>query len=1675
MSEHDTPPSTPIAPETKTDAPTPTPTPPVRKSRLRRIVRGVLLSLLALILVLGLGIAWVTQTGNGRKFLLAQISDILSESVFTGTITARRIDGPIFGEFILRDVTLTDDEGREAAFLDEAYVRFTFTQLVRKRVIITRLTIDGMRVAGRIREDGSLNLGRLFIPGDPNKIAPEHGFAVAIQQLTLNGTDIRIVDERVNELVVAFTNPTLVGDFDMDGRGRMHAGVKKLASDISFGLTMGKEFSSRIDELTIDIDLEAITFAAERLSVGETGLFGFDGSITRSSTVGELFEYMEVRMPNLVFSPDEVAAFVPSLPLATTLVVGATIAGPPQDVVLRASLSGADQGANLRVKLDLSKPDDIGLIGALLVQEFKPELWLALSGITGDVNAAIRFNVQGLTPQRLVAGLEIDIEPSTLLGYKLDRGLMRVGYAQNVATIDTMHFNAGSAVLSGEGRVALSGDVDLHVSLDAPDLSDLTVSAPNAPDLTGRANLDIRAIGQVPFEQLQGAEITTVPQILDEVVRHLDIRAVVSTRRFTMPGVRIGAADVEVTADRGDAFEAKLSANLEDAQFSGTTVDAFEATGSVRGDQLALQAHARAMGADLVLDTAGAWSMNGVNLRVNQLDLIYKEITGSLAYPARIEARLSDEGAFEGARVQDLHFDGPGVQIRVDNARYDAAGTIRADYLVRIDEVKNVTDLLGLTDWNASGSLVASGQIEGTANRPRYYVDLRASELRAMNLGPVSGALRAEQLPRHMEIQGALCLGPTPENATPDDVRCAGRDVLFQADGVKLPIIPGFTSVGPRFDEKGMLDGAMVIGPIDIQAIAAEIPSLAPYALRGIVGANMYLDGTFTAPNVAAIVTLKNVYGTIPASPTRAAVEIGPIETVGNLKIEDAGDGLSQATWGLGGAGLKVGSDTWLRARGDVRGPVRGFLLGDIALKELVQNTWGTLVSLEVPDRAFSELPEALLPRELGRDGSVYMSLDVTREASFSGAKFWANVSNLQWDDIGPVEIFASAVSSNDTVLNVSVESQDVDVSAVLDANLRASLSELIARGILPDDVLEARLYLPEFALRDIPSGAVRDRVESITQQGVQTDVSPTLTGYLDVFNTLADLRGRGRFRMGNIMTATGGITEAALEVLVGDTSVTGMRSTEPRVQVMMSVCGPNDTCAMQLHAGAKMPVRSADFLFGDADDREAALARILRTDYAARLLAESAPLAALAPAWLLTGLLTNVDGALDADLRVTGRVDTIPAIAGELRIQNASGEILPLARRVEELDLAIVFGPEMARLETLYIDDGRGTVLAEGDIALSEGRPKQATLHFDFDRFLLADPSGLGVFLTAGVPVTATMSGDIFVVEVSLENADILVPDSATSGSSAGPVTLPDNIIFLAEGQTLANYVDQEERLALTGPEDGSVPKVQIPMRVHVSSRDSVRVKQRFADLSLDVDMTLRLDGDTIRTSGGVEVVSGFAQAFGKRFDVSLGHVLFDGSGQGPFDPRVRLTATHRLPRKTASQLGAPSGQYASVSVMMDTYVSNLNIELRSDPPMSESDILNVLLTGRPLETDGDTKPEALTSAGSLLAGFLTDQLGTNPVLDNISVELDDSDGTLDSRFEGGRYFGKDNNIYASVAYIAGADVNQNSVEVAWQFILAQLRTSSVRLELRWGNRRTGAVELLYDVRLAKGLRFVR
>lgn len=1644
--------------------------------------RGLQASL-ALVLFVALSVVWLTQTPWGRKTLLTEVTNFLSQSVFMGNLTAERIDGPIFGEMILRNAVLTDDRGEVVATISQIRAKFTLRELLGMEAHVSRLGAFDAKVYGRIREDGSLNLANLFTPSDPDKVPAEQGFGVFLRSIDIDDLDFEIIDTRTNELVVEMSDSRLVGEFSLERNGDLYALVESLSGNVRFGIAPGQSFLVAIDGVNVNMGEASITFDADQLSVGDTGLFGFEGEIQRSSELDKIFEYLHVEMPELKLNPQEMAVFLPDIPLETILTASVVLNGPPEDVQLVAALSGADQAAALILSLDLAgevQGDDVGIRGNFAVENFKPELWIGLPGVYGDVTASIDFNVTGLTPQRITAGAELRLQPSTLMGYRLDESWILAEYSNSTARITDMRVNAGSIQVQGVAGYGFDGDVDVNIRIDAPDLSDIKDHSPMAPDIQGSLFASLAVTGRLPKTEPGDNPFATIPSIMDRVLPAFEIQGNIDARSVRLPGLNIGTLKLTLAQSPGSQARLNLVGNAGNLNLGGTRVDTARLRTTITKDRFDLDGSVRAMGADVSIGADGNWSLTGVDLRIRELGLANEQIQVAVMQPVEVSAVLDEKGGVERVTFGNLWLAGDGLDVRSDRFVYNGNGSISGDIRAEVADVRTLTQLVGMNELDVRGGVGLTGVVGGSVEKPLFQATLSPRDLTAMGIGPIRGALTVNQTPTHMAVDGALCLrrDGVEEELSPEGARCAGDDPLLIADAVQLPFLPGFSAVGLKLDETGILAGNAVVGPVQLERVLAEIDSAKPFAPRGVVGLTLRLNGTAQRPDVSMTLDLKDVYARLQDG-TANGVVVGPLATTGLLSIGGEEGQPTELWYSLGGKGLTLDGETWLRASGSLRSPIREFLLEEVTLRDAIASTWGNILSIEVPERRLKEIPGRFVPSSIDPETVVYLSADLTKEEFFTGAKISFSANELTFGDVGPVNVTVSAVSSADTQILVYIDTVDlggedlpleIDLSAVLDV----SLGNLLARGILPEDRLSARLLLPSTKLDAFPVATLsaQQLIVGFDEQALQT---PDIEGYADIFGTLADLRLRSRFRLGSLTTATGAMTEAALEILYGPpTDGSFHEAGIHRLQAGLSVCGPANTCAMELRAAAVVGVKSGDFLFGTPAQVERANARIADAKYAAILQSVDAPIEALAPAWLFTGLATGISGRLNSDLRVDGSLSSIPKVRGTLMISDMVGEILPLARKVEELDLTIRAEEEVFFVDDLYINDGRGTILGSGELKMRNGQPQAANLDLEFDTFLLADATGIGAYLTANVPVTATFSPSGIDVNVEIQNGNVIVPDSILSGTTAGPTELPEEFVLVPDEYALRDFMLYTERRE-RDPDNGlSDVTSETRIRVNVRNRERVYVTQRFARLYLGMNLALVLDTNGISMLGNVAVSEGEAQVFGKRFDIVNGLVTFDNGGEGPFDPRIELTASHILPRKTAALLDAPSGRNATVSVEMNTRLSVLNVRLVSDPIMSESDILNVLLTGKPIDS-GEARPEALTTAGSLLAGYLTDQLGANPVLDTVSVELDDSDGSLDSRFEGGRYFGKENSIYASVAWIAGAEPDENSFEMSWQFILAQLKTSSVRLELRWGNRRTGAAELLYDLRLEKGARFLR
>ena len=136
----------------------------------------------------------------------------------------------------------------------------------------------------------------------------------------------------------------------------------------------------------------------------------------------------------------------------------------------------------------------------------------------------------------------------------------------------------------------------------------------------------------------------------------------------------------------------------------------------------------------------------------------------------------------------------------------------------------------------------------------------------------------------------------------------------------------------------------------------------------------------------------------------------------------------------------------------------------------------------------------------------------------------------------------------------------------------------------------------------------------------------------------------------------------------------------------------------------------------------------------------------------------------------------------------------------------------------------------------------------------------------------------------------------------------------------------------------------------------DRVSVRRFDAHLRLLGEIYLTKDpGDELRISGEIEGRQGWYIFQGRRFEIGSAYVTF--TGETPLDPYLFVEAQYR------------TGNYL-VRVRITGTTQHPVLDLTSDPPLDQSDILAVILFGKPASELNNAQGQVLQSqAFALLA----------------------------------------------------------------------------------------------------------
>ena len=346
-----------------------------------------------------------------------------------------------------------------------------------------------------------------------------------------------------------------------------------------------------------------------------------------------------------------------------------------------------------------------------------------------------------------------------------------------------------------------------------------------------------------------------------------------------------------------------------------------------------------------------------------------------------------------------------------------------------------------------------------------------------------------------------------------------------------------------------------------------------------------------------------------------------------------------------------------------------------------------------------------------------------------------------------------------------------------------------------------------------------------------------------------------------------------------------------------------------------------------------------------------------------------------DTDLKAGGTAQVFGAINPKTRQpDNGSGAVNINASGSVSMALAHTFDPDLITSGKVSFAVGAGGVISDptltGKVQFEnvnvavEGIPNglsamNGTLVFNEDRLnvqsLVATTGGgqlkLGGFLTYknGLYADLTATGDV--VRVRLYGL------SATSNTSlrlqGGPTSarLSGNILLTRFG--IGPDVDFAAFAGAGGvqaPPDPTAASNKILLDVHVTSSPSLDFQNSYAKLAGTVDLTVRGTVAEPVVLGKIQITDGSATFAGTKYQLQRGDIYFTNPVR--IDPTIDLDATARV-------------ETYDITIGLHGTAANLKPTYRSDPPLSEVDIFQLLALGRTQE-EAQIYSETQTAAGT-------------------------------------------------------------------------------------------------------------
>ena len=292
----------------------------------------------------------------------------------------------------------------------------------------------------------------------------------------------------------------------------------------------------------------------------------------------------------------------------------------------------------------------------------------------------------------------------------------------------------------------------------------------------------------------------------------------------------------------------------------------------------------------------------------------------------------------------------------------------------------------------------------------------------------------------------------------------------------------------------------------------------------------------------------------------------------------------------------------------------------------------------------------------------------------------------------------------------------------------------------------------------------------------------------------------------------------------------------------------------------------------------------------------------------------TGLAHSFDPDLITSGEVSFTmaaggrmkkPELTGDVQLQNVNLAIDGVANGLSNMNGTLEFNEERLDVKNLTATTGGGQLKIGGYLAYQKGLFADLSATGDAVRVRL---NGLSTTATAnvrlqGTPQSMLLSGNVLVTRFGV-GPDVDFAAFATTGPSIPPA--PD---------------------ALTN---------KIRMDVRVTSAPQLDFQNSYAKLAGSVDLTVRGTVAVPSILGRIQITEGKATFNGTNYELTRGSITF--SNPVRIDPVIDLDAQARV-------------ETYDITIGLHGTTASLHPTYRSQPPLTETDIFNLLALGRTQE----------------------------------------------------------------------------------------------------------------------------